>query len=545
MSWRRRAIFVIVAFGAGIYCLRPMVTHSIQRRLAAELNAETRIASTILSLGQSTLVLEGVAIEGNDSRISLDQLSLRIDPDELWYRNCIVDPMVGTGLRWHLPIRKQFSSLDSKVSPPIPIVDWSFDPRFEQAKQLLESATTRLSTFEKEANSQTLNLDHKIEAIRTRISELAQDDMLVNPLRPSDGITQLKNELLMLRQFLAENRLQSQDVGSQVAKSIQQSSLLLQTESKLGIADGQLPRITDKILEQTVDAAGSTLSPYLTAGRDLYLRIIQPSHSTSDGNASRPFLAGADLTINGLEARKTKIARGRVLGVSIVNDQTIDTEIRITSQSENPSLLILWKNSESSSNTTFSSSTNDKMMKSAFRLETVAQGQSTLLIDTTSSDEHRTVRIEVPLCNVLETTAVTQMGIAGELRNLVTNSKQVRLIATMLIPPNRGETEGSDSVAIGAAGEWQWESESKAFLESIVSTAVAQKTKDAIIQSDDRISQWIGSEKTTLDRRLAALEQAALDRRKSWESQLKSLSDNIRELESDSQRTARGSSIVR
>jgi hypothetical protein len=448
-------------------------------------------------------------------------------------------------LRWHLPIRKQFSSLDSKVSPPIPIVDWSFDPRFEQAKQLLESATTRLSTFEKEANSQTLNLDHKIEAIRTRISELAQDDMLVNPLRPSDGITQLKNELLMLRQFLAENRLQSQDVGSIVAKSIQQSSLLLQTESKLGIADGQLPRITDKILEQTVDAAGSTLSPYLTAGRDLYLRTIQPSHSTSDGNASRPFLAGADLTINGLEARKTKIARGRVLGVSIVNDQTIDTEIRITSQSENPSLLILWKNSESSSNTTFSSSTNDKMMKSAFRLETVAQGQSTLLIDTTSSDEHRTVRIEVPLCNVLETTAVTQMGIAGELRNLVTNSKQVRLIATMLIPPNRGETEGSDSVAISEAGEWQWESESKAFLESIVSTAVAQKTKDATMQSDDRISQWIGSEKTTLDRRLAALEQAALDRRKSWENQLKSLSDNIRELESDSQRTARGSSIVR
>ncbi len=548
---------MIVAFGAGIYCLRPIVTHSIQRRLAAELNAETRISNSILSLGQSTVVLEGVAIEGTDSRISLDQLSLRLDPDELWYRNCIVDPMVGTGLRWHLPLTQSFTSLatkaslSSKDSASIPFVDWSFDPRFEQAQQLLVNATTRLSTFEKEANSQTLNLDHKIEAIRTRIHELAQEDMLVNPLRPSDGITQLKNELLMLRQLLAENRLQAQDVGSQVAKSIQQSSLLLQTESKLGIVDGQLPRITDRILEQTVDAAGSTLSPYLTAGRDLYLRIIQPSHSTSvshstsDGNTSRPFLAGADLTIDGLEARKMKISRGRVLGVSIVNEQTIDTEIRITSQSENPSLLILWKNSDSSSITTFSSSTNDEMMKSAFRLEKVAQGQSTLLIDTTSNDEHRTVRIEVPICNVLETTAVTQMGIAEELRNLVTNSQPVRLVATMLIPPNREEAEGSDSIAIDTFGEWQWESESKSFLESMVSTAVAQKTKDATKQSDDRISQWIGSEKTTLDRRLAALEQAALDRRKGWENQLKSLSDNIRELESDSQRTARGSSIVR
>lgn len=548
---------MIVAFGAGIYCLRPIVTHSIQRRLAAELNAETRISNSILSLGQSTVVLEGVAIEGTDSRISLDQLSLRFDPDELWYRNCIVDPMVGTGLRWHLPLTQSFTSLatkaslSSKDSASIPFVDWSFDPRFEQAQQLLVNATTRLSTFEKEANSQTLNLDHKIEAIRTRIHELAQEDMLVNPLRPSDGITQLKNELLMLRQLLAENRLQAQDVGSQVAKSIQQSSLLLQTESKLGIVDGQLPRITDRILEQTVDAAGSTLSPYLTAGRDLYLRIIQPSHSTSvshstsDGNTSRPFLAGADLTIDGLEARKMKISRGRVLGVSIVNEQTIDTEIRITSQSENPSLLILWKNSDSSSITTFSSSTNDEMMKSAFRLEKVAQGQSTLLIDTTSNDEHRTVRIEVPICNVLETTAVTQMGIAEELRNLVTNSQPVRLVATMLIPPNREEAEGSDSIAIDTFGEWQWESESKSFLESMVSTAVAQKTKDATKQSDDRISQWIGSEKTTLDRRLAALEQAALDRRKGWENQLKSLSDNIRELESDSQRTARGSSIVR
>lgn len=542
---------MIVAFGAGIYCLRPMVTHSIQRRLAAELNAETRITNTILSLGQSTVVLEGVAIEGTDSRISLDQLSLRLDPDELWYRNCIVDPMVGTGLRWHLPLTQSFTPLapkasqSTKDSASIPFVDWSFDPRFEQVQQLLVNATTRLSTFEKEANSQTLNLDHKIEAIRTRIQELAQEDMLLNPLRPSDGISQLKNELLMLRQLLAENRLQAQDVGSQVAKSIQQSSLLLQTESKLGIVDEQLPRITDRILEQTADAAGSTLSPYLTAGRDLYQRIIQPSQSTSDGNTSRPFFAGADLTIDGLEARKTKIARGRVLGVSIVNDQTFDTEIRITSQSENPSLLILWKNSDSSSNTTFSSSTNDEMMKSAFRLEKTAQGQSTLLVDTTSSDEHRTVRIELPLCNVLETTAVKQMGIAEKLSNLVPNSQQVRLTATMLIPPNRGEKEGSDPMAIGEVGEWQWESESKAFLESIVSTAVAQKTKDAISQSDDRISQWIGSEKTTLDRRLAALEQAALDRRKGWENQLKSLSDNIRELEGDSQRTARGSSIVR
>jgi hypothetical protein len=542
---------VIVAFGAGIYGLRPMVTNSIQRRLAAELNAETRITNTILSLGQSTVVLEGVAIEGTVSRISLDQLSLRLDPEELWYRHCIVDPMVGTGLRWHLPLTQSFTSLatkaslSSKDSTSIPIVDWSFDPRFVRAQQLLENTTTRLSTFEKEANSQTLNIDHKIEAIRTKINELAQEDMLLNPLRPSDSITQLKNELLMLRQFLAENRLQTQDVGSQVAKSIQQSSLLLQTESKLGIDNGQLPRITDRILEQTVDAAGSTLSPYLTAGRDLYQRIIQPSHSTSDGNTSRPFLAGADLTIDGLEARKMKIARGRVLGVSIVNEQTIDTEIRITSQSENPSLLILWKNRDSSSKTTFSSSRDDEMMKSVFRLEKAARGQSTLLIDTTASDEHRTVRIEVPLCTVLETTAVKHMGITEELRNLVSNSQQVRLIATMLIPPNRGEAEASDSIAIGGVGEWQWESDSKAFLESIVATAVAQKTKDATIQSNDRISQWISSAKTTLDRRLAALEQAALERRKGWENQLKSLSDNIRELESESRRTARGSSIVR
>lgn len=536
---------MIVTFGAGIYCLRPTMTHSIQRRLAAELNAKTRITNTILSLGQSTVVLEGVSIEDTTSKINLDQLSLRLDPEELWYRNCIVDPMVGTGLRWHLPITKQFSSLDSKVSPPIPIVDWSFDPRFEQAKQLLESATTRLSTFEEEANSQTLNLDHKIEAIRTRISELAQDDMLVNPLRPSDGITQLKNELLMLRQFLAENRLQSQDVGSIVAKSIQQSSLLLQAESRSGIVEGQLPRITDRILEQTVDAASSTLSPYLSAGRDFYLRIIQPSRSPRDATESRPFLAGADLTIDGLEARKMKIARGRVLGVSIVNEQTIDTEIRITTQVENPGLQILWNGNDSSNKTTFTSNSDNEMTKSAFRLEKVAQGQSTLLIDTTSSDEHRTVRIEVPLCNVLETTTVKQIGIAKELRHLVSNSQQTRLIAKMLIPPDRDRLVADNSVMSNSKGEWQWESESKAILESLVSKAVSQKTKDVSIQSSNRISQWIGTEKTTLDRRLAAVEQAALERRKSWENQLKALSENIRDLESDSQRTARGSSIVR
>jgi hypothetical protein len=537
---------VIVACGAGIYCLRPMVTHSIQRRLAAELNAETRISNTILSLGQSTLVLEGVAIEGNDSRISLDQLSLRLDPDELWYRHCIVDPMVGSGLRWHLPLAQPFSSRASKVSASIPVVDWSFDPRFEQAKELLENATTRLSAFEKETNSQTLKLDHKIEAIRTRINELAQDDTLVNPLRPSDGITKLKSEVLMLSQFLAENRLQAQDVGSLVTKSIQQSSLLLQTENKTGIGEGQLPRITDRILEQTVDVASSTLSPYLSAGRDLYRRVIQPSRSPRDANESRPFLAGADLAIDGLESRKMKIARGRVLGVSIVNDQTVNTEIRIDSQAESPALRILWNGSDSSNNTSFASiGTKDQRNHSAFRLEKTAQGQSTLLTDTTSSDELRTVRIEVPLCHVLETTTVTQMAITEELSNLMSDSKQIRLIATMSIPADLERPAVDDSIVGNSVGEWQWEAESRAILESLVSKALSQKTNVIAIQSNNRISQWIGAEKSTLELRLAAIEQAALDRRKSWDNQLKSISDNIRELDTDSQRTARGSAIVR
>jgi hypothetical protein len=454
--------------------------------------------------------------------------------------------MVGSGLRWHLPLAQPFSSRASKVSASIPVVDWSFDPRFEQAKQLLENATTRLSSFEKETNSQTLKLDHKIEAIRTRINELAQDDMLVNPLRPSDGITKLKSEVLMLGQFLAENRLQAQDVGSLVAKSIQQSSLLLQTENKTWIDEGQLPQITDRILDQTVDAASSALSPYLSAGRDLYRKIIQPSQSPNDANETRPFLAGADLAIDGLESRKMKIARGRILGVSIVNDQTVDTEIRINSQAESPALRILWNSSDSSNNTSFATiASSDERNHSAFRLERIVQGQSTLLTATTSSDELRTVRIEVPLCHVLETTTVTQMAITEELSNLMSNSTQIRLIATMSILADLERPAVDGSVVSNSVGEWQWDTESKVILESLVSKAFSQKTKDVSIQSNNRISQWIGREKTTLDQRLAAIEQAALDRRKGWEKQLKTLSDNIRELDSDSQRTARGSSIVR
>jgi hypothetical protein len=137
------------------------------------------------------------------------------------------------------------------------------------------------------------------------------------------------------------------------------------------------------------------------------------------------------------------------------------------------------------------------------------------------------------------------MAITEELSNLMSNSKQIRLIATMSIPADLERPAVDGSVVSNSVGEWQWETESKVILESLVSKAFSQKTKDVSIQSNNRISQWIGREKTTLDQRLAAIEQAALDRRKGWEKQLKTLSDNIRELDSDSQRTARGSSIVR
>jgi hypothetical protein len=115
----------------------------------------------------------------------------------------------------------------------------------------------------------------------------------------------------------------------------------------------------------------------------------------------------------------------------------------------------------------------------------------------------------------------------------------------MSIPADLERPAVDDSIVGNPVGEWQWEAESRAILESLVSKALSQKTNVIAIQSNNRISQWIGAEKSTLELRLAAIEQAALDRRKSWDNQLKSISDNIRELDTDSQRTARGSAIVR
>lgn len=527
---------MIIATGAGICCLKPMVTYSIQRRLTAELNTDTRIKSTILSIGNSTVVLEGVTIENADTRFRVDQLSLRLDPQELWYRNCVVDPMVGAGLQWQLPNAPLFSRSVADASPPVPIVDWSLDPRFEQAKQLLESASAKLSSFERDANSQTLELDQRIESIRNRIRELAQDETILNPLRPSDGIKRLENDLLRMRQILAENQIQAQDVGKLVANTIQQSSTLLEAESGSRIDASQYPAITQRILEQTLDEASATLSPYLRAGRDLYVKIARPSHMGSNNSASSPFLTGSDLTLPGLEARKMQIARGRVLGVSIVNEQKVDTEIRIATQAKTPTLNVIWNGGDASNQTLFASAgSTDEQESSSYRLERVYQGQSTLLSEKAVDEEHRLMEIEVPLRYVLETPTVKQLGIADELSNLILHSQPIRLAAKMRIA-----SDGENSV-----GTWQSEPESKSILESMIAKAVAQKTKESALQSSTRISQWIGTEKSQLDRRLIALEQSALDRKKSWERQLKSLAENIREIESDSQRTARGASVVR
>jgi hypothetical protein len=118
---------------------------------------------------------------------------------------------------------------------------------------------------------------------------------------------------------------------------------------------------------------------------------------------------------------------------------------------------------------------------------------------------------------------------------MIAGSKSTRLVAQVSM------THGTAIVA----KDWKWDTESKSTLETLVSAAIDQKSKELATQSSGRMMQLIANEKSQLDRRLAAIEQSTLARKEGWEHQVQLLFNSIVDAEKDSRLTARRQSIVR
>jgi hypothetical protein len=171
----------------------------------------------------------------------------------------------------------------------------------------------------------------------------------------------------------------------------------------------------------------------------------------------------------------------------------------------------------------------------AFRLEQTVEGHHNRLLERTTKENAKSIQMEFSSYYVLKSTAVQKLGITEELSKLLSGSTNTRLVANI---------SNSQDTAI-AARDWKWDAESKSILETLVSTAIDQKSKELATQSIGRAMQWIEAEKSQLDRRLAALEESALARKEGWEHQVQLLFNSIVDAEKDSSLTARRQSIVR
>ncbi len=244
MSWRRKALTLGFVFGAGVLCLSPVLSDSISKRIATSWNAQASVAKVEISLPRSSLSLFDIDIRRPDLLIHGDEVHLKMNSESLWYRDSIVESLIGKGFL--------FQSRPSIASAPSS--ETAADSPVENAKNSIESLATSCKEFEAKIRSElalalkqfhdfetqsqvrTQTIDSRISRFRSELLALQDPTQTPNPLRVSQRLEQLRSEGSRIQQLLAEDRLkrkQEAKVHESTIASLQESIKTFRTTHRV------------------------------------------------------------------------------------------------------------------------------------------------------------------------------------------------------------------------------------------------------------------------------------------------------------------------
>jgi hypothetical protein len=350
MTWRRRLLGTSVLIGISVFCIRPIVTTGIERRLSEQLCTPVTIGKIRLALSNSVVQLQGFSIDDKSFPLFIDELTLRLDGHGLLYRDCVVESFVGSGLKWHL---HQPSSAHHATRVSIPSVSEQSAVIALELQTSLSEATRSLQEAEKLSLERAREIDLRIDSVKSRLDDVIYASPVPNPLRSNSTLQKLRSDLIAVQSLLASDRVEASKTDAASSRSLEKLSSKIQAATERPSRhDFSTDNLSKSILEQSMAVVAAQIQPYIAAAESSYLRFLHQIPNVSNDSSqvsqmqSRP-RAGRDLVTDKVPERKFALKRGKIIGQSIVGDQVFPTDVTVGSVRLNRTdanfLQIVWK----------------------------------------------------------------------------------------------------------------------------------------------------------------------------------------------------------
>lgn len=210
MKFRHRLLILATVLGGGAIAFQPTMRVFIERRLSQSMRSDVHIQSSKISLMDSTVAMDNISIRGTDSsRITIEKAAFHFDPSQFLRRNLILDSAIAEGM-W-IPLAPPTESELPKLAGPgfqfeEPKINFGDDTRSQMMTYTAPLRASVDSEFDAQQKSH-IAIGNALDALEQKLDEAVPDESVPNPLRLRFLIEDARKELAILKQSMAEDRV--------------------------------------------------------------------------------------------------------------------------------------------------------------------------------------------------------------------------------------------------------------------------------------------------------------------------------------------------
>lgn len=339
MSWRRKALTLSVVLGAGVLSLGPVLSDSISKRIATSWNVDASVSKVEISLPNSRLSLFALDIRRPDLFVHGDEVHLKMNSESLWYRDGIVESMIGKGFLFRAQSTPANTlSLEQTAGSPVAKVKGSFASIESSCKSFegkirtdLDLALKQFHDFEMQSQVRTQAIDSRISRLRSELTALQDPNQTPNPLRVTQRFEQLRSEGSLIQQLLAEDRLQRKQEVRACATTMDSLLESIKTfRTTHPVPEIHSPSLIEEILHLSVEDAQRRLHPYTTLLQFSAVSLLDNSSTSIPQEPADRKRIDQDLVTGSLKPRQSKILQGKISGFMEHDGRREPTVVRVT-----------------------------------------------------------------------------------------------------------------------------------------------------------------------------------------------------------------------
>lgn len=343
MTWRKKVLLCSLLAGCGIAAFQPIARNRFEHRLSEIFGGRVEVGSSKLSLFDGTISLGQLvihtevdsALDGNlnhninrksgpnNRPIQIAYAALRFDLHSALFRNLKVTNAVATGVDWCIdsPCEELLPRADSQLASSLHISLGPIDskPLKESSELVVDRIIQPLRILVSEEvakqSQASSDISTSLNQIVDRLDELQPDDSNLNPLRQQIVLDNIKKELGLINQSLADYRINKRKADSSVQTLKQQSQKNFVKELESILTDS-----TANSRHKAQELANTTIAKHWNDLRGITFALkqiitgLQINSIPSSEPSGVTYRTTKEATLNQIPPRITSLSHAKVRG---------------------------------------------------------------------------------------------------------------------------------------------------------------------------------------------------------------------------------------